>query len=233
MTEETPQPSQNGFHERYELPEDQMAAEFALIDEIKDQFPDQIEALEYNLDQIKRFAGFDIPSGLIPVEGHEDNPNRLPLDENGNLILGNQGLSKLYMQMPAVDMQKEDFEKLGQTQQTIYQMEKGGLIVAGELPIFTKKMLDGIYGLVGATVEDIKSDSQGRAVEILRKGTYHGSPIYIRQSISHYETSVRKETTLLETFTSATILSPSLIKAHQDSAVLEETRKIIDSTPLG
>lgn len=224
---ETPNPYSGSFKEYYELPLDQEATESALTDSIKEKFPDQIEAFEYNMKRIKMHAGFDVPSGLVAVEGQDYGDNPLPVDGDGHVKYGKPITSKLQLQMPAVDIPVEEYKKLGSDEQAIYQMERGGMVVAGELPLFTREMLEGIYSLIGAKVEEVRST--GNNTETVRRGMYHSSPIFISQHETRYITNTLGEEAPLETFTSVTLFSESVMKAHQDSAVVNEAQRIIEN----
>ncbi len=236
MSQEIPEPilAVDGFAEQYATPEDQVSAEFALIDKFTQEFPDQLDVLIEDLNIIKTHAGFSVPSGLEPMKGedNENHPNALPHDENGQLIRSGKGVDRLFLQNPAPEIDPDYFKKLKESDQLRFSIERTGIAVFLDLPLPTKALLDGLYDLIGAEVIGVEGPNQ-RESGIMRRGTYNGEPVYLKTLMTTYRSEYPgREPVENGTALSVLAVSKDTVKRKQDSQAVEAARKIIDSVDL-
>lgn len=171
----------------YEAPADQIAAEFALMDRFKQQFPEQEVALTESLNEVKRFAGIGVPKYKLegPIKGSTDDS---PTDENGYLATGEHFFAALQLQMPLKELSALEFSALSSDQQADYMMGREGVVVVGDVPTHTRALLEGLYQLTGArAVRNDLADGSEKNGTLIRQGTYQGSTVYFKERYSTYK----------------------------------------------
>jgi hypothetical protein len=168
----------------YEAPKDQLAAEFALIDDFRNKFPNQVDAFTESLSDVKRFAGIGIPKYRL-AEGQPGDGSLN--DENGYLKSDEEIFSALLLQVPLERPSQEEFQKLSYEEQQRFMVGESGIYIVGnDVPEHTRALLEGLYGLTGAkTLFDERAEGLTRGT-VIRQGMYQGTPVYFRELFSTY-----------------------------------------------
>lgn len=225
MTHEHAQPERH-------VPEDQIAFEMQMRDAYTEQFPENAAVFDEALDDVKRFAGYNIPKFKIVSDAETDDDSLFAdnetraradgmVDDLGYLQTGDEPpiYSFITLELPTnyTDEQMahmSDEEKA----KAEYNSSKGGTYISGELSDASTKLIDNLFDLTGAVVVEV----DGR--ETLLKGEYHGTPIYFEQSTVKYGN--------IPTITSLRLLSPRVAEAQLKAPTQQQKQAFSEQTGL-
>lgn len=164
------------FELSYEIPNDQFGVEMDLLDSFEAQYPDEAPLLHGFLTRVKKFSGMQIQDLRLdrPVDGLRLTPEGY-IDGEQHMILSNIALKRASAEderLETLDGTTEELERYAASRDTLSVQE-------GDIPPYSRAMIDGVYALVGAqVVHTRKEDGAGLVV---RKGMYHGEPVYFEE----------------------------------------------------
>lgn len=148
-----------GLDDVYDLPEDQVSFEMELVDSYRQQFPEAELVLRQALADLQSVTS-------------ELNPD------------SSKGASNLMLKMPD-GVSKAELDKMSQTDRSeALAATQGVTLIDGKLPPETQAVMEGLYGLTGATLLNTRDDplNDRPAFDyVLRRGTYHGREIYFQE----------------------------------------------------
>jgi hypothetical protein len=143
----------------YDMPEDQVGFEMELVDRYRRQFPDAELVLTQALADLQSVTS-------------ELNPN------------SDKGASNLMLKMPD-GLSKAELYKMSESERSEALVATQGVtLIADELPPETRAVMEGLYGLTGATIVNTPDDPLNDRPNfdyVLRRGTYHGREIYFQE----------------------------------------------------
>lgn len=163
------------------IPEDQLAFEIDLQEGFKAEFPDQAPVMDEALDDLKRFAGFNIPKYQVSAEDEYRATTDGMVDDMGFLATNGESPKFLFimLQVP-VHYSEEQIAAMNSEEQNIAQYQNSGIHIPNEPSLATTKLIKGLYDLTGAS--PVHAD---RGVTVL-KGEYQGCEIYFEELRSRY-----------------------------------------------
>lgn len=159
--------------------EDPMSYEFELLDRFAAKYGEDGKTLLGEiLNDVKRYAGFDIPK----YKAIDFEPGDPMQDELGYLRLRGGGpFSAQFLNMPD-DIPLEDFKAMSAEDQSVFQVGHEGRTVLGPIPERIIEMISEVYKLTGARViRDDRSLGEPSGV-VVYEGYYAGKPVFFRES---------------------------------------------------
>ena len=182
MTEMTESHPSTNFADEYPMPVNQLTYEMDMDAHFSQQYPESSALMSGALVNVQRAAGINIPQYRVHEDDRLDAEMSGMSDELGflNAPFSPLGQESIVLQMP-VEHTQEQIAAMTDAERLEASKTHDGVVVIGELPPATKRLLEDIYTLTGAKVVRDGHDAGERHGVIIREGEYHGTKVYFAE----------------------------------------------------
>lgn len=178
-------PYPNSFPDTYQVPLDQFGFEMDMRERYTQQFPEMEEVLNLAIQDVQRASGMNIPKYRVSEADREASDAAGINDELGflNAPLTPRAFDTMLIRHP-VDYSDDQIAAMSDRERMLAEVTHTGHHIVGELPPESRRLIDEIYTLTGATVARSGRDDNETHGHVIRRGEYHGTPVYFQEMYS-------------------------------------------------
>lgn len=162
----------------------QYEADMAFREKFVEKYPEYHEVVNYNLQELMRYAGWNIPN--YKFAGADDDGEAIPVDVP-KALTDEEGYLKsngtlLFSRLAVHPVDENDFMPPRDREAYDRQQARHSQWIHGLVPEPVKEMMRGLYELTGAEV--VRDDAAAGKPEgfVVRKGVYDGTEIYLNEA---------------------------------------------------